>query len=353
MQEPQAKSDYKYVDIERVNRYLESGALRGQPKGDMLVCSYNEIILRKDKIEWDETLRTCRGIRIKKDDGLVVNPAMKKCFNLMEKEETRLENLPNEPFTVTEKLDGSMLTMGYGWDGEFHITTKASWDNDYTRFGRQCLPTMDDEDRWVTLVGEIFIPNDPMRRVTERQKGIHLITAFNSFTCEELSRSQVQYYAEKYGLHIVPEVHGKTLQDLSAMMDGAKGTEGWVVKFQSGLRVKFKTGWYKAINYMLSNLNTPEQARETIKEYLIGNGGSVDWISSWPEELQQEVGATAADIIKTFEEKALYVEALAGAYSDLPHKDFAIKFKDHENFHHMMSYRRGHANWKDKLWKVV
>lgn len=87
MQEPQAKSDYKYVDIERVNRYLESGALRGQPKGDMLVCSYNEIILCKDKIEWDETLRTCRGIRIKRDDGLIISPAMKKCFNLQEKEE--------------------------------------------------------------------------------------------------------------------------------------------------------------------------------------------------------------------------------------------------------------------------
>lgn len=353
MQEPQTRSDYKYQDIEKVRHYLSKGVLRGQEKGDMLVCSYNELIMRKEKIEWDETLLSCRGIRLKKDDGLIVNPCMRKGFNFSERLETRIENLPNEPFTVTEKLDGSMLTMGYGWDGAYHCTTKASWDNDYTQWGYKYLPTMDEEDRWVTLVGEIFIPDDPMRRVTERQKGIHLITTFNSFTGEELSRSHVQFYAEKYGLYIVPEVYNQSLLDLARLMDSNKGTEGWVVKFQSGMRVKFKTCWYKAINYMLSHLNTPEQARETIKEYLIGNGGSLDWISSWPEELQQEVGAVAADIIKTFEEKALYIEALAGAYSELSHKDFAIKFKDHENFHHMMSYRRGHSDWKDKLWKVV
>lgn len=353
MQEPQTKSDYKYQDIDKVNYYLSKGILRGRENGDMICCSYNEISMKKDKIEWDETLLSCRGIRLKKDDGLVVNPCMRKGFNLGERPETKLDALPNEPFTVTEKLDGTMLTMGYGWDGEFHITTKASWDNDYTRFGRQVLPTMDEEDRWVTLVGEIFIPNDPMRRVTERQKGIHLITAFNSFTCEELSRSHVEYYAEKYGLFIVPQVHGKSIQELAALMDTVKGTEGWVVRFDSGARVKVKSVWYRAINWFLEDINDPEKARATIKEYLIGNNGSLDWISSWPEELQEEVGAIANSIIMDYLLAKKAIEGRCKVHKDLSHKDFAIKFKEDPLFHHMMSYRRGHDNWKERLWKVV
>lgn len=358
MQEPQTRSDYKYQDIEKVSHYLSKGVLRGQEKGDMLVCSYNELVMRKEKIEWDETLLSCRGIRLKKDDGLIVNPCMRKGFNFLERPETKLEALPNEPFTVTEKLDGSMLTMGYGWDGAYHCTTKASWDNLYTEWGYKYLPTMDEEDRFVTLVGEIFIPNDPMRRVTERYKGIHLITAFNSITGEEYTRPTVEYFAEKYGLYIVPELSFRnwSLADLNNMMDISKGTEGWVVRFQSGMRVKFKTCWYKAINYMLNDLNTPEKARETIKDYLIHSGGSLDWINSWPEELQEEVGAIAKDISKKYNEMVQDVEHwVAGKFSPerCSHKEAALALEGHPLFHHVMGARRGHTNWKEKLWKVV
>lgn len=349
------KSDYVYLDKDKVQEYLDKGILRGQPFGDVWVASYNEIAMRRDKVEWDETLLTVRGLRFVKGRSgyFISNPCMKKSFNVGERPETKLENLPQEPFTVTEKIDGSMLTSGFDYSGYFHHTTKASWDNDYTRAAYKFLPTMEEEDLWVTLISEIIIENDPMRRVTDRAPGLYVITAFHSMTGEEYGRPFVENIARKYNLKVVPEVQCNDLNELWRLMDTAKDTEGWVVKFQSGLRVKFKTSWYKAINYMLSDLNTPEKSRETVKEYLVLNQGSLDWIESWPKELREEVGAIATSIQDEHVKAIGEITSVVCSDEDLSHKEFALKHKDHPLFHHMMGARRGHSNWKDKLWKII
>jgi hypothetical protein len=73
-----------------------------------------------------------------------------------------------------------------------------------------------------------------------------------------------------------------SIDELTHRAKHHQGTEGWVIRYRTGLRVKIKTTWYLHIFRAISALN-----EKHVKELML-KAGLDDWLKDFPEELQDE-----------------------------------------------------------------
>lgn len=71
---------------------------------------------------WNHATLTCRGL-IADSEGTILARPSTKFFNL-----EQVEQLPDEPFEVYEKLDGSLGIL-YWLDDEPYISTRGSFES--------------------------------------------------------------------------------------------------------------------------------------------------------------------------------------------------------------------------------
>ena len=76
----------------------------------------------------------CRGLVLDSDGNVVAKP-FKKFFNL---EELTPGQIPNEPFEVFEKMDGSLGIL-FNYKGEWILATKGSFISEQAVKGMQIL----------------------------------------------------------------------------------------------------------------------------------------------------------------------------------------------------------------------
>lgn len=343
-----------YIDLKRLNELRELGFVRTNVKDGLMVATYKELARFEPGFSFDDpVLRGCRGVVFEEATGLIVGHCMPKFFNVGEKPETQYIHLPiGLPYEVTNKEDGSMLTS-FVYKGKLYHTTKGSFNNIYIDHAYGYLPEL--EDNGMTLVSEIRIPDDveQMARVTRRPEGLYLITAF-FVDGTEASRELCQDLATALNLGIVDKVD-MTLEELEANHYSLKGTEGWVVKFSSGLRVKFKTAWYMSLNRILDEIDTPERARSYVKDMLTthkdGDHFTLDWIETIPDEYKEAIRLVASDVIYKFRSASLSIALFVGGHRHLPRKDFALSVKDFDYpwcyFHAYDSKPYGELLWKN------
>jgi RNA ligase len=81
------------------------------------IAIYNYTAKAQYENVWNEATLTCRGLICDIDGNVVARP-FRKFFNL-----EQVESLPDKPFDVYEKLDGSLGIL-YWWDGKPYITTR-------------------------------------------------------------------------------------------------------------------------------------------------------------------------------------------------------------------------------------
>ena len=200
--------------------------------------------------------RQCRGL-IFDLEGNVISPGFEKFWNLNERTETLLENIPfDQPHVIMEKLDGSMIRPVPMADGGYRLGTKmgltdvalqpeawvARHDN-YDRFLRDCvsqgwIPLME----WCTRKQKIVCDYPEDRLV--------LLAVRDVRTGEYLPLNMMLELAGEYGVEVVRRYPG-TVESMQHLMEETKdlqGQEGWVVWFDNGYRVKIKGEWYVAIH---------------------------------------------------------------------------------------------------------
>jgi len=104
--------DRKYVSVVK------------HPEFDLWILNYTAAC-QYDRA-WDPITLTTRGLILNKQGYIVARP-FSKFFNLGEQPETQLERLPNLPFSVFEKVDGSLGILYRGPDSKLRIATRGSF----------------------------------------------------------------------------------------------------------------------------------------------------------------------------------------------------------------------------------
>lgn len=206
--------------------------------------------------DYDSILRReCRGIIFDRD-GNLISRRYHKFFNVNERAETREEFMAvGRNHDVLEKLDGSMITPividgNVYWGTKMGITDVAVPvvdfvnDNPYYRmFAIECFennltPIFEWCSRGNRIVIDYPVPRLVLTAIRETHTG-------NYFDYGEMVD-----FAEDYEIDVVRRfsTSNSAVNYLINKSRGLEGMEGYVLRFEDGHMLKFKSDWYVRIH---------------------------------------------------------------------------------------------------------
>lgn len=243
-----------YGPLPEMKAFQDHPYVLSREDDDLVLYSYSRQCIYDQA--WDDITLSARGVIFNKRTGELIARPFRKFFNLLEKEETQMENLPDCPFTVTDKLDGS-LGIYYTHKGEHFVTTKGTlryvigdWATDWFRKNVR----VDDMRPDYTYLFEILSKINRIVIDYGDREELVLIGAVEKSTGRELPYTELCREAEKMGISVVTQVTGfKNIRDLHGYCKGlGLDHEGFVVTFENGLKIKMKADEYLKVHRMLS-----------------------------------------------------------------------------------------------------
>ena len=250
------------------------------------------------------TEEACRGLIMDPSTGAILALPMPKFYNVGQ---PSCPTLPDEDYQVWEKVDGS---LGIFWhDGlRWRCNTRGSFDSGYTSVGLYYWEKGGYPNPNNPYMAEICVDNDEMPRAAYKKEGIYFIAARNRRTGVDLDPIQV------FGGDLATS---GTIEELLDRRDVVEGTEGWVIRFKGGLRVKIKTTWYLRIFRAIQSL-TPKNIREMMME-------GKNWIAELPDDIRPDALAMEEAIVGELTEHLKYIYATYSKVADiLTRKEYAL-----------------------------
>jgi len=249
----------KRLDWNVINEYLDKDLLISQkhPMFDLWILNYSKTT-QYGRL-WDEITLSCRGLVVNGAGRIVARP-FRKFFNKEEHEafvnaEGLFDNegniayldsnvvgtIPNLPFEVFEKMDGSLGILFF-YDGEWIFASRGSFTSEQAIKGREMINEYSMiERKWLydlsiqetcTYIFEIIYPENRIVIDYGTDEKLVLLGVIITETGEELPYDSVDG-AHGYVFDIVPRYGGiKDFTLLKGMEEDNK--EGFVVKFSNG-----------------------------------------------------------------------------------------------------------------------
>jgi RNA ligase len=304
------------ANVAELEKRVREKLVRKSQLAGLTIYNYTE--LAQYGKHWDEYIVQARGL-IVDDSGEIVARPFPKFFNLGE---GAAPTLPDEPYQVFEKIDGS-LGIWYHWQGVWRVATRGSLSNEFTEYARQYQWALEPFPTYLTVLTEISMPTDIdlLPRAARHEPGLYLLGAVDRETGGDIDPALVsEWWSERF-----PRQEYKTIDELLAQAETLDGTEGWVVRFQSGLRLKIKTAWYLRLFRAFNDL-TEKRIKELVMEAGIGND---KWLMDFPEELRGEAEAIYAVVLGRYWEAVRRIEAEFEKYNHPDRKTFALSIQDH------------------------
>jgi RNA ligase len=229
---------------------------------------------------WNDVTKAARGIIFNKNGNLVAK-AFNKFFNLSEMPETQIENLPNEPFTVEEKLDGS-LVLAFYYEGTWRTATMQSFESEQAIKAKELLGNnLHNANTDYTYIFEVICEES---RVVVRydEEFVCLLSVFDK-NGNELDREEVDDIAKSLGFRRPKIYDYKDVLNLPFF----DNHEGYVLRYASGLRVKVKSPAYVRVHRLLEYVS-PKRVIELIRG-LDESGETVESVAEvLPPEIRNE-----------------------------------------------------------------
>ncbi len=259
-----------YDFIEKRDRLVEEKLLRCDDLGDLRVYSYVNYCKT-----WNNITLNSRGIILNKKTGEVVALPFRKFFNVNQTEDTQEKDLPwKDGFRIFRKEDG-WLGILYRYNGQYRIATRGSfkstgaiWATEFLK--RYDLEGLPDE---VTLLYELICPETKIVVNYGDTEDLILLAAYNRFTGEEYPWEQVEEWSKKFGFTLAESYTQDWLGYCRGQIKTVPGDEleGYVIRFNNGLRVKIKSEDYFRLSHLLSGL-TPLNIWGEMKEGYVPQG---------------------------------------------------------------------------------
>lgn len=273
------------IDVIAYREHEEQGLItcRSHPQFDLVIWNYTPKCTCARA--WDDVTTQARGL-ITRPDGTVMSRAFRKFFNLGE----RAIDLPLEPFTVTDKHDGSLGISYLGDDGRYYISTRGSFTSKQAIRASQILHQKYPDFPFqlhpeYTYLFEIVFPENRYVVNYGDMEDLILLAVIHTETGEERDLQDINVPTP-----IVRIYDGLT--DIHALEQLEEDNrEGFVVRFASGLRVKVKFAEYKRLFRLLTSCSTV-----TIWEYLRDGKGTREILDRVPEEFAVWVKSITRDL---------------------------------------------------------
>ena len=326
-------NDLSYIDQLINERYISK---RKHPEFNLFIYNYTE----KTQFQqvWNEATLSCRGL-ITDHSGTVVSRPFRKFFNLHE-----VVSIPfDEDYTVYEKLDGS-LGISYFWAGRHWIATRGSFESTQAQEANNMLAG---EYRFVpmmpgvTYLFEILYPENRIV-VNYSRRQLVLLAKIITETGEEIIPAKHPGFPG-------PVIYGL---DIANPLPVIPNSEGFVIRFSSGVRVKVKQEEYIRLHRIVTGLT-----RTRVWEYLSEGRNIVDLAQSLPDEFSREVLSMAADIMAEYYKTERYtMDVYHAIRSRLPIADrrgYALEFLKYKSVSAILFKLLDGKPYEDLIWRMV
>jgi hypothetical protein len=270
-------------DIDKLEHLAGEGWLRRQrhPEADLWIYNYTE----KTQYEkhWTPETLACRGLILDAYGGVRARP-FPKFFNYGD---PQIGEMPQEPFTVTEKVDGSLGIL-YWLGGKAHIATRGSFMSEQAIEGTKMLH----EETIAVPLGAtpLFEIVYPENRIVVDYGGRRELVLLGCVDMETGRDAPLPSYTG-------PVVETHDHPSLSHLLTIERpNQEGFVVRFEfSGLRVKVKHKDYKRLHRIITGVN----ARHIWEALRAGQDPTTE-LDGVPDELFDWVRETSNELRKQF-----------------------------------------------------
>jgi RNA ligase len=221
--------------------------------GNLIIWNYNA----KCQWEraWDKYTTMSRGL-ITDTEGEIIARPFPKFFNLNESEITSLKNLPTEIPLISEKLDGS-LGIQYQEHNKIKIATRGSFGSEQAIWATKWIQdrySIENFKEGYTYLYEIIYPENRIVVNYGNRKELVLLAVIETKSGKELDYRNIAVelkinWARHYN---VSSIH----QIIDLLPDLNSEEEGFVARYNNGLRVKFKGDEYKRLHKLLTQFST-------------------------------------------------------------------------------------------------
>jgi T4 RnlA family RNA ligase len=267
--------------LPKLNKYHNDGLLYKQTHLTLPLTIWNYTPAVQYGEKWDDVTLQCRGL-VTGTEGNVVARPFKKFFNLEENKHT-----PTSEFEVFDKMDGSLGIM-FKYNGEMVCATRGSFTSDQSKWMTEFAQKYNYQDIIVegfTYLFEIIYPENRIVVNYDGQEKLVLLGIINTDTGEELT------YDELFvGFDVVKKYDG--VRDYSELKSKVEhNSEGFVVRFSNGDRMKIKGEEYLRLHKIMTNVSTTG-----VWEFLANGGDINEFLKDVPDEFYAKVKGYADNL---------------------------------------------------------
>lgn len=303
---------------------IEQGHVTRKPHPDLPLSILTYTPACQYAAAWTPVTMRCRGLVVDNLTDEIVAWPFPKFFNL---EEHNLDRpyappLPDEPFTVQEKADGS-LAIVFHYDGQWRVASKGSFASDQARWAQGWLDESDTSKLTIgtTYLAEMIYPDNRIVVDYGGEETLRLLAAFNPHG-EEVELATVDTGWEHLVGTVAAVYSGINLSRIlfrakrNQTFDGTAMTgtsaEGYVLRYATGLRVKVKFPEYIRLHAVITGL-TERSVWELLKD-----GQSLkSLLDVLPDEYHEWLAQTADRLKKQARERAVEILCAVSA-TNLP-----------------------------------
>ncbi|MCB5164304.1 T4 RnlA family RNA ligase [Streptomyces bambusae] len=254
------------------------------------VCQYERI--------WNTVTTRCRGLVADDETGAVVALPLPKFFNVGEHESGQpyAPALPDEPFEVYDKVDGSLAVV-FHYAGRWQVASKGSFTSEQATWAQRRLDAADTAALvpGTTYLAEILYPQNRIVVDYGDRRDLVLLAAFGAAGTEvPLERAAPAWAGIGSVVTVWPAMPLADLLALTATDTRPGGTaatgtdaEGFVLRFASGVRAKAKFSEYVRLHKVLTG----------VTERDIWRSHGIQRFAGLPaRQVAQGIGCSVADV---------------------------------------------------------
>jgi RNA ligase len=237
-------------NIEEVNEYVAKGLVDKCEHKELPIAIYKYSRNCQFEWIWDNITMNMRGTVLDENGNLIAR-TFPKFFNIDE------GNIPNLPFEVFEKLDGSLGVL-FNYEGEWHLATQGSFYSDIAIYAQEILKRnetyKDVFSEKFTFLFEIIYPKNRIVCSYGDDEKLVLLAAFNTKSGREVPYQELKDVAERTGFECAKRYDGiKDLKKIKSLI--GDNQEGFVIRFSDGTRVKAKGEEYVRLHGVLTSFS--------------------------------------------------------------------------------------------------
>lgn len=303
------KIDKKFM--EKVYQHVESGYISRRQHEDypeLWIYNYTNVCAC-DKV-WDDVTKTCRGLILKHKrwnsidkngfslDVEVIARPFPKFFNY----EEYINNgwkIPNTPYSMTNKIDGS-LGIVFFYDERWQVATRGSFYSEQALVAENLLKECDLYylNNVNTYLVEIIYPENRVVVNYGKSRGLFLLAGISNATGMDIrldKESNSFKNIHNYGWFDM------SVEDMIIRLKqrSTKNKEGVVLQYDNGLRIKIKFDEYIRLHRIMTGI-TDKRIWEGLRD---GTPLSLDMaaVADFPDEIYQDTCNKENNLQREFE----------------------------------------------------